>query len=213
MKTDDLVSLLATSSEPVKPHAVERRFAIALGLGMLATGLILASTLGVRPDLRETMLLPMFWIKLLFSLCVALAALSASTRLARPGMRLGRILLALAAMLAVMWAFGFASLLDASPLERRSLILGDGWTFCVTSIALLSIPVFVAGMWAMKGLAPTRLSAAGGAAGLLAGAAGATVFALHCPEFDPSYLAIWYVLGMLLPAAAGAIIGPRLLRW
>jgi hypothetical protein len=27
------------------------------------------------------------------------------------------------------------------------------------------------------------------------------------------FIGIWYLLGMLIPAAAGALVGPRLLRW
>jgi len=50
-------------------------------------------------------------------------------------------------------------------------------------------------------------------AGLLAGAAGAVVYALHCPELDAPFLFVWNSLGMLLPAALGAGLGPKLLRW
>jgi len=53
----------------------------------------------------------------------------------------------------------------------------------------------------------------GAAAGLLAGAAGALIYALHCPEMDAPFLAIWYLPGMLIPTAAGTLLGPRLLRW
>ena len=47
----------------------------------------------------------------------------------------------------------------------------------------------------------------------LAGAIGALVYCLHCPELAPPFLGFWYLLGMLIPAAAGAALGPRLLRW
>ena len=213
MKTDELVAVLATSATPVEPNTVQRRFTTSLGWGMFATALIMAVTLGARPDLMETMLLPMFWVKLLFPLFVAIAALYASTRLARPGVPLGRVPIAVVALLVAVWILGFVSLLGASPEERQSLVFGDRWAFCVMGISLLSIPVFIAAMWTMKGLAPTRLSLAGGAVGLLAGALGAAVYALYCPELEPPFLALWYVLGMLIPAALGAIVGPRLLRW
>ena len=68
-------------------------------------------------------------------------------------------------------------------------------------------------LWAMKGLAPTRLSLAGGAAGLLAGTIGALVYALHCPEMEAPFIGVWYVAGMLIPTAAGASLGPIVLRW
>ena len=65
----------------------------------------------------------------------------------------------------------------------------------------------------MKELAPTRLRLAGATAGLAAGSAAALVYCLHCPELAAPFVGFWYVLGMLIPAAAGALIGPRLLRW
>ena len=64
-----------------------------------------------------------------------------------------------------------------------------------------------------EGLAPTRLRLAGAAAGLLSGAVGALVYSLHCPELAAPFLGFWYLLGMLIPTAAGALLGPRLLRW
>ncbi|MEO7319453.1 MAG: NrsF family protein, partial [Chthoniobacteraceae bacterium] len=33
------------------------------------------------------------------------------------------------------------------------------------------------------------------------------------PEMEASFIGVWYVAGMLLPAAAGALLGPVLLRW
>lgn len=65
----------------------------------------------------------------------------------------------------------------------------------------------------MRGLAPTRLALAGAASGLLAGALGALVYALHCTEIAAPFLGIWYVIGMLIPTAIGALLGPRMLRW
>jgi hypothetical protein len=62
-------------------------------------------------------------------------------------------------------------------------------------------------------MAPTRLRIAGAAAGFAAGAAGALVYTLHCPEMAAPFLGIWYVLGMLIPTAVGAALGPSLLRW
>ena len=78
---------------------------------------------------------------------------------------------------------------------------------------MLSVPVFVAVVWAMQGLAPTRLRLAGAAAGLVSGSLGALVYALHCPELAAPFLGPWYLLGVLIPAGVGALLGPRLLRW
>jgi len=39
------------------------------------------------------------------------------------------------------------------------------------------------------------------------------VYALHCPELAAPFIGLWYLLGVLIPAGIGALIGPRLLRW
>jgi hypothetical protein len=62
-------------------------------------------------------------------------------------------------------------------------------------------------------MAPTRLGLSGAASGLLAGAMGAAVYALHCPEMEPVFLGAWYLLGMLVPAGLGALVGRWMLRW
>jgi hypothetical protein len=36
---------------------------------------------------------------------------------------------------------------------------------------------------------------------------------LSCPEASPTYVALWYTAGIAGCAAAGALAGPRLLRW
>ncbi|MBI5910769.1 MAG: DUF1109 domain-containing protein [Betaproteobacteria bacterium] len=213
MKTDDLVMMLAAGAGAVEPGATARRYAAALGWGAFGATLLMAIVLGVRPDLAEAARLPMFWVKLVFPACLAAGALYAAARLSRPGVQLGRVPAALAAPVLAMWLLAALVLATATAGEREELIFGGTWNACPLSVALLSLPLFVAALWAMKGLAPTRLALAGAAAGLLAGSVGALIYALHCPEMEAPFLAIWYLLGMLIPIAAGALIGPRLLRW
>lgn len=213
MKTDDLVTMLATGAGAVESGATARRHALAIGWGGMGATLLMAIFLGVRADIAEAVRLPMFWLKLAFPVCLAVAALYAATRLARPGVPLGRVPAALLAPILVIWLMGAAALLKVAPDERLALLLGQTWAVCPLLIALLSVPLFVGTLWAMKGLAPTRPALAGAAAGLLAGAVATVVYALHCPEMAAPFLATWYLLGMAIPTATGAAIGPRLLRW
>jgi hypothetical protein len=213
MKTDDLVAMLATSAGPVEPRTTARRYATALGWGAFGSMLIMILLLGVRPDLHQAALLPMFWIKLALPLSLVAAALTASTRLSRPGVRLGRVPVMLALPVLMVWMMAAWVLFVAAPDARAALVLGNTWNLCPINVAVVSVPSFIAAMWAMRGLAPTQLALAGTAAGLLGGAMGAAVYALHCDEMQAPFLAVWYVLGMLIPAAAGALLGPRLLRW
>lgn len=213
MKTDRLIAMLATQAGPVAERATQTRFTTALGWGLFASVLGMALGLGVRTDIAQAVLLSMFWVKLLFPAAIALGALYAVVRLARPGMRIGPLAALPLAVITALWLMGALSLFAAAPSERAALIFGDTWATCPISITLLALPVLAAAFWAIKGLAPTRLALAGGAAGLFAGAAGAAVYALHCPEMTAPFLAIWYVLGMAIPTVIGALAAPRLLRW
>ncbi len=213
MKTDELVSLLAAGAAPVPANAVGRRFAVALGWGLPAAVLLMMFTFGVRADLAQDAGQLMFWLKMAFPAGLALAGLVVAERLARPGMRLGGVWMALAAPLLMLWSLAVLVLLNAAPAQRAGLILGNTWNSCPFNIALISMPLLVATLWAMKGLAPTRPALAGAGAGLLAGALGALVYSLYCPELAAPFLAVWYVLGIAIPAGAGAVLGPRVLRW
>jgi hypothetical protein len=213
MKTDDLIALLASGAGAAEPNAVARRLTTALGAGVVSAMLLMIITYGVRPDIGEAAHMPMLWIKLAFPASLVLGSLLATSRLARPGAQLGRVPIALAAPVLAMWLLSAFVLLGAQASMRAQLILGATWATCPFSIAMLSAPAFGAATWAMKGLAPTRLALAGAAGGLWAGAVGALAYALHCPEMSAPFLAIWYVAGMLIPTAAGAWLGPRVLHW
>jgi hypothetical protein len=213
MKTEELVTMLAKGAAAVDTDSGERRYATAIGWGALGATLLMAILLGVRHDLAQAILLPMFWVKLAYAGCLALASVLAATRLSLPGTRLGALPVALAAPMLAMWALAAVVLLRANPAQRESLFFGATWTTCPFLIALLSVPVFVAIFWAMKGLAPTRLRLAGATGGFASGAIAVVVYSLHCPELTAPFIGFWYLIGMLIPTTAGALLGPQLLRW
>lgn len=213
MKTDELVALLASEAGAVETGIARRRYATALGWGAFGATLMMAVLLGVRPDLAEAARLPMFWVKLAFPAALLAGGLLAALRLSRPGMRLGHAPAAIAAPVLAMWLLAAFVLLAAAPEERPGLMLGLSAATCPFTIALLSIPLFVGAFWAMQGLAPTQPGLAGAASGLIAGAGGALVYALYCPEMAAPFIAVWYLLGMLIPTVLGALLGPRMLRW
>ena len=213
MKTEDLVSMLASGSVAVAPRAAARRYTLALGGSVLVALTLMALLLGVRADLAAAAQRPMFWFKLVYVSGLVMASLLASLRLSRPGAQLNGLASLLMAPVLAMWLWALVVLIRADPAARPRLFFGATWVDCPLLIASLSAPVFVAVMWAMQGLAPTRLRLAGASAGLLAGTTGALVYCLHCPEIEAPFLGVWYLLGILLPAMAGAAVGPRLLRW
>ena len=213
MKTDEFVAMLARGTAEVASRAVERRFVVGIGLGVTASSLLLVGVLDLRGDLAMAARLPMFWLKLGFAASLMLASLLAALRLSRPGTPVGRAAGAIATPIAALWLLAIVTLVSALPGQRLALLLGETWMVCPLLIAMLAAPIFVGSMWALAGLAPTRLRMAGATAGLLSGATAALVYCLHCPEMAAPFLAIWYVLGIALPTVLGALLGPRLLRW
>jgi len=213
MKTDELVTLLATGAEAVDPRAPVRRCAVAVAAGALVAAVIMVAWLGVRGSLAQDVAVPMLWVKFAFVAWLAAGGWIAAMRLARPGATLAGVPATLIAPVLAMWVLAAVALSGADAPQRAELFLGQTWNACSLNIAMLSAPVFAAAMWGMKGFAPTRPALAGAAAGLLAGAAGAVVYTFHCPELAAPFLGTWYVLGMLIPAALGAVIGPLVLRW
>lgn len=214
MKTVALIAMLARGPVAADPGTTERRLAAATALAALAIAAIGLVVLGPRPDLASAAALPAFWLKLAFPLALAFAAFAVSCRLARPGARLAAAGWALALPFVVVAAVALVALAGAaSASEAWSLVSGRSALGCFAAIALLALPVLVATHVALRSLAPTRLRAAGAVAGLLAGAVAATVYAIHCDEMAAPFVAVWYGLGIAVPTAAGAWLGPRLLRW
>lgn len=213
MKTEDLVTMLATGADAVDPRAAVRRYAGAVGAGVIVAAVLMAVLLGVNTNLVRDAAVPMVWVKFAFVAWLCVSALFATLRLARPGASLAGLPGALAAPVLLMWILAAVAFVGTARTRWLELVLGQTAAVCPFLIALLAAPVFLAGFWAMQGLAPTRLRLAGASVGLLAGAAGAFVYAFHCPELAAPFFGTWYVLGMALPTALGALIGPRVLRW
>lgn len=213
MKTDELVALLSTGVEPVESARADMRVLIAWAAGTIASLSLLAGVLRINSDLPRELSIMMFWVRGVFCASVTLVALMALGRLGRPGTRLGIVPWGLALPVLAMLALAAAELMNAPRPARIPLVLGHTAYACPWLISLLSAPLFITLIVAMRGLAPTRLRRAGAAAGLAAGASGALVYTLHCPELAAPFIVTWYVLGMLIPAALGAGLGPRLLRW
>src|SRR5882757_8882563 len=97
MKTEQLITMLSSGVDAVDSHVLPRRFALALGWGLVGTALLMLILLGVRPDFVEATGLLMFWMKLAFTATLLIGAAFAFDRLSRPGARLGYVPLALAA--------------------------------------------------------------------------------------------------------------------
>ncbi len=211
MKTDTLIELLARGAGPAPRAVAARRLVPAALLGLLLSGALALALIGPVPAAMYATPAP--WIKLAYAAALAAGAGWLTARLARPVARLALPRRAVLAAVGAMALLGVASLLALPPGQRLTALLGHSWLSCPWNVLALSLPALAAALWAVRGLAPTRLRAAGFAAGLLAGAVGAAGYALSCQEASPAFIAVWYSLGIGATGLLGALLGPRVLRW
>jgi hypothetical protein len=104
-------------------------------------------------------------------------------------------------------------LIASSPAAWLPLLIGTNALACLALVPLLSLPPLGAILTALRYGAPTHPQLAGAAAGLLAGGIGATLYATHCVDDSPLFVAAWYGLSITIVAAIGAALGSRTLQW
>lgn len=213
MRTEELVAALAGDVRPVPRRAVPRRIGLGLAGGGAVTFTIMAFWLGLRPDLGAAVLGFAFWVKWGYTIAVGTIALLATMRLARPEAEQARALRWLAVPVAALAAVAIVQVLSAAPGDWAALWQGRSWRVCAFKVATLSLPILAGLIVAFRAFAPTRLRLTGAAAGLAAGAWGATLYGLHCPEVSALFVLVWYSLGIAAAAGIGALVGPWLLRW
>jgi hypothetical protein len=209
----DLARQLSADLVPVPPGMIARRLLLGLGVGLLASIVLVLTILGPRPDMMPAMHTMMFWMKLIYPLFLALIATLVAERLARPAATAQARMVWLPLPLALVLVLALTVFLLAPSDARETMLMGHSARLCPFLVLACSIPPLAGLVWAMRGLAPTRLREAGFVIGLTAGGAGAFAYAWHCNETGAPFLAIWYSLGIAAAAFTGWLLGPRLLRW
>ena len=211
MKTGQLIALLAQGAGAAPQRLALRRLLPVALLGGLASAVIAVAWLGGVPAAMFMTAAP--WLKLGYAAALAASAGWLTARLSRPVARLAAPLRALVLVLTLMaWWAALAWAATPAPL-RQAALTGDSWPACPLTVALLAVPALAGLLWALRGLAPSRPSAAGAAAGLLAGALAAAGYALACTEDSTVFIALWYTAGIAISGLVGALLGPRVLRW
>ena len=213
MKTDVLIERLSQDVAPVDPGLVLRRLSLGVALGGAASFLLMIAWLGIRPDLAAAIGTGAYWMKFFYTLLFAAAGLWTLERLSRPGAHAQARMLLEALPFAALAAWSAMQLVMAPAEARMPMLMGSSHQVCPWRIAVLALPVFAGVFWSLRGLAPTRPWVAGAAAGLLAGASGAFIYAFHCNESAAAFVALWYTLGIAAVGVLGALLGRLLLRW
>ncbi len=213
MKTDDLIAVLSANVERIDHRQVTRTVGVAVAIGVtMALGTTLLMS-GTRADLNEVGSWSFLVLKLAFATGIVALGSIYLIRVARPGgERKTRIAVVARPFFAIM-VLAATSLAFAPPSHWNKMVVGDQWFECLLSIPIIAIVPFAAIVWAVRRAAPTDLVRAGALAGLVAGGVSAAGYALHCTDDSLPFVALWYGGTIAMCTLAGAMLGPRLLRW
>ena len=212
METDQLIrTLAADNAHRARPVGVV--LALSLLLAAPVSIAIFMTELGVRPDVMTAMRNPFFDLKFAVTLALAISAIAISLHLSRPeaSLRGWAWLLLIPIGLLVAGIIGEMMMPQRPPMMTR-LVGRNAWN-CLTSIPLMALPLLAAALLGLRHGAPTRPAVAGAIAGLLSTGLAATLYASHCTDDSPLFVATWYPIAAMLVTAIGALAGPRVLRF
>ena len=170
------------------------------------------AALGVRPDVMTAMHNPFFDLKFVVTLALAISAIAVSLHLSRPEALLrgwAWLLLVPAGLLAA--GIG-GEMMMPQRLPMMTRLVGSNSRVCMTAIPLLSLPLLAGALIGLRHGAPARPAVAGAIAGMLSAGLAATLYASHCTDNSPLFVATWYTIATALVAAIGALAGSRVLQ-
>jgi hypothetical protein len=212
METEQLIRTLAADNA----HRA-RPVGLVLTLALLAAAPIslamFFAILGMRPDVMTAMHNPFFDMKFVVTLALAISAIAVSLHLSRPEASLkgwGWLLLIPAGVLA--FEIG-GEMMMPQRLPMMTRLIGSNSRVCMTAIPLLALPLLAAALIGLRRGAPTRPAVAGAIAGMLSAGLAATLYASHCTDDSPLFVATWYTIATALMATIGALAGSRVLRF
>ena len=212
METDQLIRTLAADNAQR-----ERPVGFVLALALLAAAPVsvamLFAGLGVRPDFMTAMRNPFFDLKFVVTLALAIPAVAISLHLSRPEASLRGWKWLLLIPVGLLLAGIASEMMMPQRLPMMTRLVGNNSRLCMTAIPLMSLPLLAAALIGLRHGAPTRPAVAGAIAGLLSAGLAATLYASHCTDDSPLFVATWYTIATALVTAIGALAGSRVLRF
>jgi hypothetical protein len=204
---------LAADLRPVRRRRWGRDAALFGGLCLVE--LLVFLGIGMkRHDMGMAMDVPSFWWKLaslgVLACIGAVTAIGSFDPTRSPQRGLRALLVVVLACLAAGWAVDAASGGVGAVLARLDWRNG---LICAADMVGLSLPPLLALALLMRRGAATDLEGTSLAVGVAAAAWGAFVFVFECPNDDPLYLAVWYLVGCGAVTVAARVLLPRLNGW
>ncbi len=212
MKTSELIAALAADPVP-EPIRIGRRIGAGLAVGLVGALVFYALVLGPRPDFAQALGTIRFNLKFVDALALALPSLLLLVRLARPDAKPGALALWLVAPLVLLAAAVVVELIVVPRDEWLHRLVGHNMRYCMTMIPMMAAPILAALIVALRAGAPQHPGWTGALAGAAAAGLASFLYASHCPDNSPLFVATWYPLATLICAAVGAWAGRRFLEW
>jgi len=212
METDQLIRTLAADNAH-RARPVGFVLALALLAAAPASVAMFFAGLGVRPDLMTAMHNPLFDLKFVVTLALAIPAIAISLHLSRPEASLQGWKWLLLIPVGLLLAGIASEMMMPQRLPMMTRLVGSNSRLCMTAIPLMSLPLLVAALIGLRHGAPTRPAMTGAIAGLLSAGLAATLYASHCTDDSPLFVATWYTIATAFVTAVGAMAGSRVLRF
>lgn len=212
MKTEQLIRTLAADSGH-RARPVGFVLALALLAAIPISVALFLTQLGVRPDVMTAMHNPFFNLKFVETLALAITAIAVSLHLSRPEASFRRWAWLLLIPVGILAAGILAEMMVPQRLPMMTRLIGSNSRVCMMAIPLMSMPLLAGALIGLRHGAPTQPAVTGAVAGLLSAGLAATLYASHCTDDSPLFVATWYTIATALVTAIGALAGSKILKF
>jgi hypothetical protein len=212
METEQLIRTLAADN-PNRARPVGLVLALALLAAAPVSIVMFMMALGVRPDVMTAMHNPFFDLKFVITAALAVSAIVLGLHLSRPEASLRGWGWLLLIPVGIIVAGIGSEMMMPQRLPMMTRLIGNNSRVCMTAIPLLSVPILAGALVGLRHGAPARPALAGALAGLISAGLAATLYASHCTDDSPLFVATWYPIATAMVTAVGALVGAKVLRF
>jgi len=212
MDTDQLIRTLAADNA-YRARPVGFVLALLLLAAAPVSLLMFFAELGVRPDVMTAVHNPFFDLKFAVTLALAAAAITVALHLSRPEASLRSFVWLFMVPAGLLIAGISSEMMVPQRLPMMTRLIGSNSKVCMTAVPMMSLPLLAASLIGLRHGATTRPALEGAMAGLLSAGLAATIYASHCTDDSPLFVAAWYTLSAALVTVIGALVGSKVLKF
>jgi hypothetical protein len=212
METEQLIRTLAADNAH-RARPVGLVLALALLAAIPVSVALFLTQFGVRPDVMTAMHNPFFGLKFVETLALAITAIAVSLHLSRPEASFRGWAWLLLIPVGILAAGILSEMMIPQRVPMMTRLIGSNSRVCMVAIPLMSVPLLAGALIGLRHGAPTQPAVAGAVAGLLSAGLAATLYASHCTDDSPLFVATWYTIATALVTAIGALAGSKILKF